>query len=138
MTLRLLPRWAVCVLLLLGAGCTSLREIPRSEYASQPERRHVRVSTRDSLNYEFDYINVEGDSLIGYRRLDIPGPVEEYGTVRMPLDDVAKLSARSLDWYRTGLIGGGVVAALVAKGLSKSDNNPPTPENSGGGGPRLP
>ena len=34
--------------LALGAGCTSLREVPRSEYAAMPERQH-QPPTNDSL-----------------------------------------------------------------------------------------
>ena len=121
---------------LLGTGCTALREIPPSQYAVAPERRHVRLVTRTGLSYEFDYVKVAGDSLLGYRRRDVGGPAEDYATLAVPLEDVARLSERGVDWYRTGLIGGGVLAAVVAAGLSaRSDNGS---ENSGGGTPRLP
>jgi hypothetical protein len=120
---------------LLAAGCTTLREIPRSQYASQPERRHVRLVTREGLVYEFDYIQVSGDSLIGYRRRDVEGPAEEFALVGLPLEEVQRLSARSVDWYRTGLIGGGVIAAFVAKGLTESSDKPEGGGGGGGGGP---
>ena len=130
------PRWWVAWLWLLGTGCTALREIPPSQYAVAPERRHVRLVTHTGLSYEFDYVKVAGDSLLGYRRRDVGGPAEDYATLAVPLEDVARLSERGVDWYRTGLIGGGVLAAVVAAGLSaKSDNGS---ENSGGGTPRLP
>jgi hypothetical protein len=112
------PRWAVSALWLSSAGCTALREIPRGEYASRPQIRHVRMVTREGLTYEFDYIQVGGDSLVGYRRRDVQGPADEYASMSLPLEEVTKLSARSVDWTRTGLVGGGVIAALVARGLS--------------------
>ena len=75
---------------LLGAGCTALREIPRGEYAAVPERQHVRLQTQEGLIYEFDYVRVEGDSLAGYRRRDLPGPVDDYATLRVPLEEDRK------------------------------------------------
>ena len=71
-------RMAVCVLWLLGTGCTALKEIPRSEYAAQPERKNVRVHTRDGLVYEFDHVRVEADTLVGFRRQDVAGTFEEF------------------------------------------------------------
>jgi hypothetical protein len=127
-------RVALCALALLAAGCTSLREIPRSEYAASPERKNVRIVTRDGLKFEFDFVTVDSDSLVGYRHRDVEGLADEYATVRIPLDDISALSARHLDWYRTGLIGGGVIAAIVAHGLTGSDNQPTDAGNGGGGG----
>jgi len=132
------PRWWVASLWLLGTGCTALREIPPSLYAVAPERRHVRLVTRTGLSYEFDYVKVAGDSLLGYRRRDVGGPAEDYATLAVPLEDVARLSARGVDWYRTGLIGGGVLAAVVAAGLSGRSDNSSGSETSGGGTPRIP
>jgi hypothetical protein len=122
---------------LLVFGCTSLREIPRTEYAARAERQHVRLVTREGLVYEFDYITVNGDTLTGYRRQDTPGAIEEYATMNVALEEVQKLSKRSIDWTRTGLIGGGVIAAFVVKGLS-NDEPPATGGDSGGGRPPLP
>ena len=133
MRLKHWPRLAVCGALLLGAGCTSLREIPRSQYAAQPERKNVRLETQEGLVYEFDYVQVGGDSLTGFRRRESEGPIEDYGQMSLPLDRIAKLSARGVNWYRTGLIGGGVIAAVVAAGLNSSNNNHPSSDNGGGG-----
>ncbi len=132
------PRRFVGLVCILGAGCTSLREIPRREYAAQPERRDVRLETRDHLLYEFDYIQVAGDSLVGFRRRETEGPIEDYGRLIIPLDDVAKLSARRVDWYRTSLIGGGVIAVAVAAGLSNSNNNAQGNSSGGGKGGTIP
>ena len=123
---------------LLLFGCTTLKEIPRSDYASQPERRHVRLVTTEGLVYEFDYVTVRRDSVTGYRRRDVEGPSEEYVTVGVALEEVKSLSARGVDWYRTGLIGGGVLAAFVVKGLSDSNDKNAAGGGGGGGGGRVP
>lgn len=103
-----------------GEGCSTLREIPRGEYASVAERKNVRLTTREGLHYELDFIKVQGDSLIGYRRQDVEGPIDEFATLQVPLDDVQTLSTRGMDWKRTGIVGGGVVAVLAVLGLRKA------------------
>ena len=123
------PGLLMGVVWLCGNGCTALKEVPRSEYAAREERKAVQVTTREGLHYELDYARIQNDSLIGYRRRDVEGPVDEFDTLQLPLDQVAKLSARRIDWYRTGLIGGLSLAAIVAAGLSGHSNAP-----SGGGG----
>ncbi len=126
-------RVACALLSLVSAGCTALREIPRGEYAARDERRDVRVVTQEGLEFEFDYAHFQGDSLVGYRRRDTEGSFDEYAVLRIPFEDVKSLSARVVDWYRTGLIGGGVVVAGVTAGLA-SKGNDPTRDTSGGGG----
>jgi hypothetical protein len=123
---------------LAGAGCTTLREVPRSEYAARTERKNVRITTREGLEYEFDFVRVESDTLIGFRERTVEGVVPEMAVLRVAMDDVSTLSVRGIDWYRSGLVGGGVLAALVAAGLaggSGSDDDTPT---SGGGPGRIP
>jgi hypothetical protein len=110
-------RIGVAVLWLAGSGCTALREVPRNQIGARPERKDVRLVTREGLVYEFDFIRVEGDTMVGYRRRDVEGPIEEYATLRVPLDDVGSLKARSIDWVRTGLIGGAIAAAVVTAAL---------------------
>src|SRR5437016_2742591 len=129
------PRAAGCALLLAGPGCTGLREIPRSQYAAQPERQHVRVTTDQGLVYEFDYARVHGDSLVGFMRRDLSSPTADFAALPLALTDISTLSTRGVDWHRTALIGGGVVAGVVAAALAGKDKSGTPEENGGGTGP---
>lgn len=109
---------AVLVGWVCATGCTTLKEVPRQDFAARPERKGVRVETREGLVYEFDYATFDADSLTGYRhRPDVEGPVDETAMFRVALDDVDHLTTRAVDWYRTGLVGGGVIASVLAVGL---------------------
>ncbi|MBI1798087.1 MAG: hypothetical protein HYR73_00170 [Candidatus Eisenbacteria bacterium] len=127
-------RTTCAVAWLAGCGCSSLREIPRTEYAAQETRKDVKVETRDGLVYEFDEVTVAGDSLVGTRRRDVEGPVDEFATLRLPLDEISHMRARGVDWYRTALIGSGALAAVVVAGLTASHNSDSGSSSSGGGG----
>jgi hypothetical protein len=135
---------AACIAVLTAwcaaSGCTTLQEIPRTEYTALNERRAVRVFTRDSLSYEFDYATITRDSLVGFRRNDVEdgGPVPEYTSLAMPLDNIEKLSARKVDWYRTGLIGGLGVLAVAGAGLAKNAVGGSGEPSGGSGGGRIP
>lgn len=130
--LAVLAAWAA------ASGCTTLREIPRDQYASAPERKSVRVETRDGLIYQFDYATFDADSLTGYRHRDVEGPFDELAVLRMPLDGVQRLTTRTVDWYRTTLVGGGALAGLIAAGLTQAHRGSADGGTSGGGGPRGP
>ncbi len=114
---------------IVASGCTTLREIPRAEYAAREERRHVAVDTGEGLHYEFDYARFGSDTLVGYRRRDTEGAFEEYDSLPIALETVTRLSARGVDWYRTGLIGGGALAAIIGVALARrgSSGTPPNP-----------
>lgn len=133
------PRWWVATVALLATGCTALREVPPSEYLARPERKHVRVVTRDGLEYEFDYAQVRGDTLVGYRERDLGGVAPDVATIPFAMDDIRSMRVRGMDWYRTSLIGGGLIAALVATGLATggSDGGGDDGGSSNGGG-RVP
>ena len=118
------------------SGCTALQEIPRTQYTAVPERKSVRVMTRDSLSYEFDYATVQNDTLTGFRRQESSGPAEEYSSLAFPLENIEHLSARRVDWYRTGLIGGVGILAVAAGGLAKSNGSLTGRQSPGGG--RIP
>ena len=117
---------------LAGAGCTSLREIPRGAYGVLAERKDVRLETREGLKYEFDFIRIEGDTLVGLRRRDVEGPIDEFGTVRLALDDVRRLEARRVDWRRTGIVAAGSAAVIVAAGVVKNQRDKGGSSSGGG------
>ena len=122
-----------------ASGCTSLQEIPRAEYTAESERHSVRVLTRDSLSYEFDYATISGDTLTGFRRQDeSEGPVPDYASLAMPLDNIESLSARKVDWYRTGLIGGFGVLIAAGAGFAKSASSRGGNTSGGSPGDRVP
>ena len=124
--------WHVVMLLawVAGSGCTALREIPRLDYAARAQDRPIRVLTREGLSYELDEAKIEADTLVGYRRRDVQGPIDEFDTLRLPLDEVVTISARRIDWYRTGLIGGLSMAAIVAVGMSRRISKESAPSTS--------
>jgi hypothetical protein len=130
-------RVAACVLWLTGSGCTALREIPRGEYAAQPQRDHVRVVTSDGLLYEFDYATFGADSVVGFKRRDVESRVDEYASLGMPLALVANMATRQVDWVRTGLVGG-VILLGVLVGAYKASQAANGGNDSGGGGTRPP
>ena len=107
----------------LASSCTALREIPREEYTARAERKNIRIETREGLIYDFEFLRVQGDSLIGFRRLEIESPFDEFQRQGFVSADIEKLSARGISWTRTGLVGGGVIAAVVAAGLSSQSDD---------------
>ena len=130
---------AVLALWLIANGCTTLREIPRSEFHQLPDRRGVRVETREGLVYDFDYATVAGDSLTGVRhRTDVEGPVDQTVSFSIALDDIQQLTTRRFDWYRTGLVGGGLVAGVIVAALGANSRSDSGSGQSGGGNPRDP
>jgi len=123
---------------LLGSGCSTLREIPTNHIADHERRRDVRVEMTDGRVFEFDEVHVKGDTLTGYKQLDTEGSVNDFATVNLPIGDVSRMSARSVDWNHTGLLAAVIVGVVVAVGLSVSANNSIPPETGGGGKPLLP
>ena len=135
--MRLSPRlrWAGCALGLLATGCTTMKDVPRSDLNAKPERQNVRVVTTQGLEYIFDFARVNGDTLVGYRRRDVPGRNETYDTLPIPFDDLSHVTARAVDWKRTGLISVAAVGTALAVGLHVSNNGDSgSGEGSGGGG----
>ena len=120
-------RRAAALLCLAACGCSSMRELPRDEYARQAERHNVRVETRGGESLQFERVKVGADSLTGLKQKDVEGQFDEYEQVSMPLADVRRMSVRRIDWYRTGLIGGVAAALVLAAVLSQNA------KNSGGG-----
>ncbi len=132
-------RWrhGAALLCLAGCGCGVMRELPRGDYARVPERHDVRIVTQDGKNYAFDRVQMGADSLTGYARKNVQGRFDEFAAVRLGLDDVARMSVRSVDWYRTGVLGGVALAAVLAVVLTQNRSSgeptsgPPRPPPSG-------
>ena len=131
-------RLGLLISLLASTGCMTLREIPRQEFNARAERRGVRVETRDGLLYEFDYASLTGDTLVGYRNHpESEGAADAVTVIRVPFADVQRLTSREVDWRRTGLIGGTVVATALTLGLNASLKHD-APTSGSGGGPFNP
>ena len=126
-TMHRIARAGVAAVLLATAGCTTLREIPRREYAARSERKNVAVDTREGLHYEFEYVRVGGDTLTGFHRRDSEGSFEEFDAVPVPLEGISKLSARRVDWYRSALIGGAGAGAVILGAIARHHGGSETP-----------
>ena len=113
-------RGATAVICLGACGCSVMKELPRDQYASVPERHGVRVETRAGERHDFDRIEVRPDSLTGFEREDTEGSFEEFKRYNLALEDVGKMSIRSVDWYRTGLIGGLALSVVLAIVLTQA------------------
>jgi hypothetical protein len=139
MTVDRCLRIALCACWLASSGCTALRELPPGQYTAKPERKYARIVTHDRLVYEFDWVRIEGDTLTGYRRRDVEGEVEDYAELKVPLGDIARLSTRQVDWYRTAIVAGVAIGGVVAVGLSVAKKrNDGGSDTSGGGKPPVP
>lgn len=113
-----------------------MRELPRSEWAVAPQRKNVEVETRAGERYAFDTAHFSSDSLTGYRHVETEGAFDQVEAKAVPLDQVARLQARRIDWYRTGLIGGVVIAAILAASLSQIGDGNDGTTGDGPCGPR--
>lgn len=124
-------RGAMALLLMAQTGCTALRAIPVTSYGESGTRRDVVAETTDGRRLEFEEAHAEGDTLVGYRRAD-EDTTRTLGETRLPFEQITKLSRKSVDWRRTGLIGGAVIAGAVVYGLTRQKDD--TPVDTGGGG----
>ena len=122
-------RMLLALACLAACGCSALHELPRSEYAARPERKGVVVETREGLRYKFDLATFGPDTLVGQRLRDTEGAFEEYSTVAIPLESVARMQVMRTSWLRTGVIAGGVaVAAVTAVAARQKNSTPPNNE----------
>jgi len=121
-----------------GTGCTALREIPRQDYVERVPKQIVHVLARNGTNYELETARVEADTLVGFLRHGVEGPIEEFETVRVPLDDVQSISARRIDWYRTGLIGATAAAVITTVAIRASAHSEAGTTSTGKEIPDLP
>jgi len=126
------------------SGCSSLVQVPRSEFAAVPERKNVRVRTQVGEEYAFDRIRVSADSLsgVGYQqrlvtRSDGETEIDEMAThVSVPLADVVSIEEHRRNWKSATRWGLGVAAAsafVVVVGSSTGNHDSAKP--GGGKGP---
>jgi hypothetical protein len=129
------------LLLLLLVGCSSYREVPRSELRAPGTFENVRVATVDGFEYRFDRVAVAGDTLVGYYSV-----AEERANERqeiwyedvlrshhLPLDRVAAVDLIRKDPVKTALYGASLAAAGYLLG-SLVEEERGDPSRGGGGG----
>jgi hypothetical protein len=136
---------AVLSLVVFAAtGCSSLVQVPRAEFASQPLRKNVWIRTQEGTQYAFDRAEFTADSLVGtgYQERTVlaadgqPHIEEVASSVRLPLENIVSLSEKRRDWGRTAKWGLGIGAAtafVVAVGVAKPDD-----DDAGPGGTKGP
>lgn len=125
-------RVAVALLLLAAQGCSAMREIPPGQYAEQETRKQVRVTTRDGTTLTFKPAHFSADSVWGEQRVDRgAGTPEPAQTVAFPLDQVARLEEKRLDWVRTGIVLGIAAVAGIAAIIANQKNQTPPEQGPG-------
>lgn len=135
----------LAALVVVGAsGCSSLVQVPRSDFAAVPVRKNILIRTDLGEQYAFDRATVTADSLFGtgYQqrtvvRSDGESMIDEVTTeIRLPLSSITSLSEKRRDWRRTTKWGAGALAAsafVVAVGTNKG--SPAAAKPGGGKGP---
>ena len=142
------PAILVVSSLAVTAGCSSLAQVPRSEFAAEPLRKGVLVRTADGEQFSFDRAVITADTLtgVGYQQrtvvlADGQPSVEEIATeVRLPLERIVSLQQKRRDWGRTakwGLGAAGAAAFVIAVGTNSADEPPANPGGGRGPGPEL-
>jgi hypothetical protein len=137
----------VCLVVIAATGCSSLIQVPRSEFASQPVRKNVWIRTQTGEQYAFDRAEFTADSLrgTGYQEKTVlqadgqPLIEEVQSRVSLPLDQVTSLAEKRRNWSRTAKWGLGVGAAaafVVAVGVAKPNDEEAGP-GGGKGAPEL-
>ena len=138
----------IILTLAVATGCSSLSQVPRSEYAAQPERKSVLVRTTEGEQFAFDRVTISADTLsgVGYQQRTVylsdgQATIEEVAVpVRLPLERIASLSEKRRDWGRTakwGLGAAGAAAFVIAVGTNSSDEPAAEPGGGKGPGPEL-
>jgi hypothetical protein len=113
------PPVLLAILLLLAAGCSSFRAIPRSDLKSDAEFQNVRVATIDGFEYRFARVAVRADTLEGFYPVTVERSNEKnefwYEDVlrRHPisLDRVQRVELVRRDPVKTAFYGTTVAAA---------------------------
>ena len=143
-----LPAILVVSSLVVATGCSSMAQVPRSEFAAESERKAVLIRTLDGQEYAFDKAVISADTLtgVGYQQrtvIDKDGEptIEEIATqVQIPLERISSLQQKKRDWGRTakwGLGAGAAAAFVIAVGSSTGDGDDGAGPGPGKGPPEL-
>jgi hypothetical protein len=137
-------------ILLLAAGCSSFKAVPRGDLRDQSEFKDVRVATVDGFEYRFTRAAVAADTLEGF----YPITVERTNAKRevwyedvmrrhpIPLDRVQRVDLVRKDPVKTIFYGTTVAAAgfflatMVDNGNSSSQHSGSVIKDNPGGGIR--
>lgn len=127
-------------LLVMLAGCSSFRQVPRSELSADSSLEKVRVATFDGYEYRFDRVEIAADTLSGYFMVTVErtsGPEvwyeDEARMQRIPTAQVARVELVRRDPVKTAFYG----ASLAAAGyllFTLVEEPSPEPRIKGGGG----
>lgn len=115
MNRRVASRLGLPLAVLHLAACTEwvIREGPPASTVPAIESDALRVTATDGRRFDFGEARIEGDSLVGMRRVR-PGPgVAIPPRVALALDEVASVESRERAGRRTALLVGGIAAAAV-------------------------
>jgi hypothetical protein len=138
-----------CCLLLgaLAAGCSSYRELPRSQWSESPRYDDVRVATVDGFEYRFDSAVVTPDTLLGFfsvsqERADAGRVWYEDVQRRHPIprNRIVRVELVRKDPMKTALYGAGFAAAgfLLVTFVNEEIRGPSTGGTGGGKGTGKP
>jgi hypothetical protein len=105
--------------LILLAGCSSIRDVPRSEIQTDSTFDNVRVATLDGFEYRFVRADVLPDTLVGYYSVTLERTNERkeiwFEDVlrrhKIPLNRVAKIELVRKDPVKTAFYGMSMLAA---------------------------
>jgi len=131
----------------VAAGCGGGRmALDRGDLDRPVTARAYEVITRDGRTLTFISLHMEGDTLVGTRRITQSQAVGEgdaqreqvtnrYEESRVPWADVDRVEAVGVDKRGSGvLLAGGAIALGVAAFLILSSGNEDTPTDDGGKG----
>lgn len=105
--------------LAISSGCSTYREIPRSDLSSGTSHEDVRVATLEGFEYRFDRAEVAADTLFGFYPVTVehvgPGKQVWYEDALrrqgIPLGQVARVELVRRDPLRTAIWGASIGAA---------------------------
>lgn len=129
-------------LLLLLAGCSTIRDVPREALVPEASFAKTRVATIDGFEYRFARTEIVPDTLIGYYEVTVERSNEKgeywYEDVlrmhRIPLVRVARVETVEKDPLKTAFYGAGMAAAGFVLVTLVEENRGDSSDGSGGGG----